>query len=123
MLATAGAKSAGTGIGRQHQLEPRRQQCRTARPHHASSAAALLGTFRGAQPVPGALTLAHGGVLFLDEAPEFNRAALEGLRQPLESATVSVMRAGSAALLPARFQLVLAANPCPCGLGTGRGEH
>jgi magnesium chelatase family protein len=92
-------------------------------PHHASSAAALLGTFRGAQPVPGALTLAHGGVLFLDEAPEFNRAALEGLRQPLESATVSIMRAGSAALLPARFQLVLAANPCPCGLGTGRGEH
>lgn len=92
-------------------------------PHHASSAAAILGSFRGAQAVPGAITLAHGGVLFLDEAPEFNRAALEGLRQPLESATVAIMRAGSAAILPACFQLILAANPCPCGLGTGRGEQ
>lgn len=92
-------------------------------PHHASSSAAILGTFRGAQPVPGALTLAHGGVLFMDEAPEFNRAALEGLRQPLESGTVSIMRAGSAASLPARFQLILAANPCPCGMGVGRGDQ
>jgi len=92
-------------------------------PHHASSAAAILGSFRGSQAVPGALTLAHGGVLFLDEAPEFNRAALEGLRQPLESEAVGIMRAGLAVSLPARFQLILAANPCPCGMATGRGEH
>ena len=92
-------------------------------PHHSASAVAILGTVRGAQAVPGALTMAHGGVLFLDEAPEFNRAALEGLRQPLEASSVSIMRAGFAVSLPARFQLVLAANPCPCGLGTGRGEH
>jgi magnesium chelatase family protein len=92
-------------------------------PHHSSSAASILGTFRGAQPVPGAVTLAHGGVLFLDEAPEFNRAALEGLRQPLEASTVSIMRAGSAAVLPAHFQVILASNPCPCGMGVGRGDR
>lgn len=91
-------------------------------PHHASSAAAILGSFRGSQAVPGALTLAHGGVLFLDEAPEFNRSALEGLRQPLESESVGIMRAGNAVSLPARFQLILAANPCPCGMASGRGE-
>jgi magnesium chelatase family protein len=92
-------------------------------PHHASSAAALIGTARGRVVVPGALTRAHGGVLFLDEAPEFSRPCLEGLRQPLESGSVHLLRAGTAVHLPARFQLVLAANPCPCGLGSGRGER
>lgn len=73
--------------------------------------------------MPGAVTLAHGGVLVLDEAPEFPRNALEGLRQPLESGSVFLDRAGWSGWLPARFQLVLAANPCPCGrrVGTGAG--
>lgn len=92
-------------------------------PHHASSAAALLGTARGRVVLPGAFTRAHGGVLFLDEAPEFARPCLEGLRQPLESGNVHLLRAGTAVQLPASFQLVLAANPCPCGLGSGRGER
>jgi magnesium chelatase family protein len=92
-------------------------------PHHASSSAAMLGTARGRLVVPGALTRAHGGVLFLDEAPEFARPCLEGLRQPLESGSVHLLRAGTAVHLPARFQLIIAANPCPCGLGSGRGEH
>jgi len=92
-------------------------------PHHASSSAALLGTARGRIVLPGAFTRAHGGVLFLDEAPEFARPCLEGLRQPLESGVVNLLRAGAAVQLPARFQLVLAANPCPCGLASGRGER
>jgi magnesium chelatase family protein len=90
-------------------------------PHHSASAAAVLGSVRGARVVPGAATLAHAGVLFLDEAPEFARPALEGLRQPLESGTVSLDRTGWNGVLPARFQLVLAANPCPCGLRVGTG--
>ena len=92
-------------------------------PHHSSSAAALLGTARGARVVPGAVTLAHRGVLVLDEAPEFSRPALEGLRQPLEQGSIAVHRVGRAALLPARFQLVLTANPCPCGLSVGLGAE
>ncbi len=90
-------------------------------PHHSASAAALLGSVRGARVHPGAVTLAHRGVLVLDEAPEFSRPALEGLRQPLESGTASVDRTGWSGLLPARFQLVLTANPCPCGRRTGTG--
>lgn len=92
-------------------------------PHHSASAAAVLGTVRGSRVVPGAVTLAHGGVLFLDEAPEFARPALEGMRQPLESGWLAVDRSGWSGLVPARFQLVVAANPCPCGMrvGTGRG--
>ncbi len=83
-------------------------------PHHTASAVALVG---GGNPVtPGEVTLAHGGVLLLDEAPEFGRAALEGLRQPLEDGIVTVVRAGGAAArLPAEFQLVLTRNPCRCG--------
>lgn len=91
-------------------------------PHHSSSPAAILGTSRGRQSIPGALSLAHHGVLFLDEAPEFSRPSLEGLRQPMESGVITVMRAAACATLPARFQLVLASNPCPCGLAIGRGD-
>lgn len=90
-------------------------------PHHAASAASLLGRVSGQRVLPGSVTLAHLGVLFLDEAAEFSRPAIEGLRQPLESGYVRIDRAEWAGRLPAQFQLVLAANPCPCGwLGTGR---
>lgn len=92
-------------------------------PHHSASPTALLGTIRSGQVLPGAVTLAHGGVLFLDEAPEFARPSLEGLRQPLEAGSLAIARAGAVATVPARIQLVLAANPCPCGLGVDRGEH
>lgn len=85
-------------------------------PHHSASAAALLGAVHAGRVTPGAVTLAHHGVLFLDEAPEFCRPALEGLRQPLESGHVALQRAGWRGTLPACFQLVLAANPCPCGM-------
>ncbi|HEX6886566.1 MAG TPA: ATP-binding protein, partial [Candidatus Nanopelagicales bacterium] len=91
-------------------------------PHHTATVAALVGGGRGGQPSPGAATLAHAGVLFLDEAAEFGSACLEALRQPLESGEVTIARAGFTARMPARFQLVLAANPCPCGFGDGTGE-
>jgi magnesium chelatase family protein len=84
-------------------------------PHHSASATAILGTVRSGAAIPGALTLAHHGVLFLDEAAEFSRPALEGLRQPLESGVVVIARAGVLEKLPARIQLLMAANPCPCG--------
>jgi magnesium chelatase family protein len=83
-------------------------------PHHTTSVAALVG---GGSHLarPGAISLAHHGVLFLDEAPEFSPRALDALRQPLESGQVVLHRSGGAVRYPARFQLVLAANPCPCG--------
>ena len=90
-------------------------------PHHTATVAALVGGGRGGQPTPGAVTLAHAGVLFLDEAAEFGSSSLEALRQPLESGHVQIARAGFTARLPARVQLVLAANPCPCGFGDGSG--
>jgi len=82
-------------------------------PHHGASAAALAGG--GADPRPGELSLAHFGVLFLDELPEFRRDALEALREPLEDGVVSVARVAGARSFPARFLLVGAMNPCPCG--------
>jgi magnesium chelatase family protein len=82
-------------------------------PHHSASAVALVGG--GSPPKPGEISLAHGGVLFLDELPEFPRMALEALREPLESGRITLSRAGRQASYPARFQLVAAMNPCPCG--------
>ncbi len=82
-------------------------------PHHTASAVALAGG--GSHPRPGEISLAHEGVLFLDELPEWSRTALEVLRQPLESGTVTVSRAARQCDFPARFQLVAAMNPCPCG--------
>lgn len=87
-------------------------------PHHTATAAAMVGGGSG-RIVPGAVARASHGVLFLDEAPEFSRVVLDALRQPMERGTVSIHRAGAVAEFPARFQLVLAANPCPCGYGGG----
>ncbi len=82
-------------------------------PHHTSSGVALIGG--GNPPKPGEITLAHRGVLFLDEFPEFHRDVLEALRQPIEEGNINLLRARNALTLPARFTLILAANPCPCG--------
>ncbi|MEM8940561.1 MAG: YifB family Mg chelatase-like AAA ATPase [Pseudomonadota bacterium] len=82
-------------------------------PHHSASAAALIGG--GSNPLPGEVSLAHGGVLFLDELPEFSRSALDMLREPMESGEVSIARASHSVQFPARFQLVAAMNPCVCG--------
>ena len=81
-------------------------------PHHTSSAIALVGG--GSNPKPGEVSLAHHGVLFLDELPEFHRDVLESLREPLESGVVHVARAKRSLIFPARFMLVAAMNPCPC---------
>lgn len=86
-------------------------------PHHSATMQALVGGGNGL-PRPGAVSLAHRGVLFLDEAPEFSGRALDALRQPLESGHVVVARAAGVVRLPARFLMVLAANPCPCGRHT-----
>ena len=85
----------------------------TRAPHHSASAVALVGG--GSPPRPGEISLAHHGILFLDELPEFPRTALEALREPLETGHITISRAARSALFPARFQLVAAMNPCPCG--------
>lgn len=89
-------------------------------PHHSATTAALVGGGSG-RPKPGAVSQAHAGVLFLDEAPEFKRSVLDSLRQPLELGYVTVDRASGSVRYPSRFQLVLAWNPCPCGRFTGTG--
>lgn len=82
-------------------------------PHHTASSPALVGG--SSPPRPGEISLAHNGVLFLDELPEFNRKVLETLREPLETGHITISRAGHQASFPAHFQLIAAMNPCPCG--------
>ncbi|GAB4168364.1 MAG: YifB family Mg chelatase-like AAA ATPase [Wenzhouxiangellaceae bacterium] len=95
-------------------LEPARWRVRPFRcPHHTASGVALVGG--GARPRPGEISLAHNGVLFLDELPEFDRRVLEVLREPMESGRIVISRAAVQAEFPARFQLIAAMNPCPCG--------
>jgi len=90
-------------------------------PHHTASAAALVGG--GSNPKPGEISLAHNGTLFLDELPEFDRKVLEVLREPLETGHITISRASRQADFPARFQLIAAMNPCPCGyLGDASGR-
>lgn len=84
-----------------------------ASPHHTASSVALVGG--GSPPRPGEISYAHGGALFLDELPEFARSALEALREPLETGRITIVRAAQRAEFPARFQLIAAMNPCPCG--------
>jgi magnesium chelatase family protein len=105
----SGALATGSGLVR---VPPFRA------PHHSASVAALIGGGSG-PPRPGEASLAHHGVLFLDELPEFQRPVLEALRQPLEDGIVTVIRVGGRAVFPARFQVVGAMNLCPCG---GRGD-
>jgi len=106
-VAAVAAVSAGGFTAEQYGLRPFRA------PHHSSSSAALVGG--GTRARPGEVSLAHHGVLFLDELPEFSRAVLEALREPLESGSVCVCRAALQNRYPAAFQLIAAMNPCPCG--------
>jgi magnesium chelatase family protein len=105
------------GLARPLEHLPRMPPFRS--PHHGASMPALVGG--GAHPRPGEISLAHRGVLFLDELPEFERRALEALREPLETGYITIARAAGSCQFPARFQLVAAMNPCPCGyLGHAR---
>ena len=97
-----------------HGFDPAKWQQRPYRaPHHTASGVALVGG--GSNPRPGEISLAHHGILFLDELPEFDRRVLEVLREPLESGMITISRAARQAEFPARFQLIAAMNPCPCG--------
>src|SRR5690606_1765520 len=108
-LETAAIASAG-----RHGVDPARWRQRPYRsPHHTASAVALVGG--GSLPRPGEVSLAHNGVLFLGEPPEWKRQALEVRREPLESGVVTISRAARSTEFPACFQLVAAMNPCPCG--------
>lgn len=91
-------------------------------PHHTASAASLIGGGTGVAK-PGIITRAHCGVLFMDEAPEFSPRVLQTLREPLESGHIAISRSKGTTLYPAKFQLVIAANPCPCGYAYGNGER
>ncbi|MEZ5116267.1 MAG: YifB family Mg chelatase-like AAA ATPase [Candidatus Nanopelagicales bacterium] len=113
LRSVAGRLDPGAGLVRRPPFEA---------PHHTASPVALIGGGSGSAIRAGLVSLAHRGVLFLDEAPEFDRAVLEALRQPLESGTITVARSGHVVRFPARFQLVLAANPCPCGARSERGD-
>lgn len=98
----------------QHGVDPKRFYQRPFRtPHHTTSSVALVGG--GSPPKPGEISLAHNGVLFLDELPEYSRRVLDTLREPLESGCITISRAARQAQFPAQFQLVCAMNPCPCG--------
>lgn len=114
MIASVCAPSSSTATGRSGLAGQRPFRA----PHHTASANALIGGGAGARP--GEVTLAHRGVLFLDELPEFDRRVLEALREPLETGRVTIVRVGAHADYPARFQLVAAMNPCPCGHQGGR---
>jgi len=108
-IEAAAVQSLASGV-----FHPERFGLRTFRsPHHTASAVALVGG--GSPPRPGEISLAHHGVLFLDELPEFSRHVLEVLREPLESGRITISRAARQADFPARFQLIAAMNPCPCG--------
>ena len=112
-------------LGRRHPGTGRRGLIRRPPyqdPHHTATVVSLVGGGSGL-PRPGAASRAHRGVLFLDEAAEFDPRVLEALRQPLENGTLVIHRALGTAQFPARFQLVLAANPCPCGQGSGKGKE
>ena len=107
--------------GRFDALQGLRTQPPFENPHHTATPAAVVGGGPGIA-MPGAISRAHAGVLLLDEAPEFPSRVLEALREPLEAGDITIHRARGVTRYPARFQLVLAANPCPCGKAFGRGD-
>lgn len=98
-------------------VDPRRHEaCRGFRaPHHTVSAAAMAGRLRGHAWTPGELSLAHGGILFLDDLPEFSRAVIESLREPLETGEIYLTSGRNTLRVPARFTLIASASRCPCG--------
>ena len=107
------------GLQRSQGALPRRRPF--VAPHHTTTAVAMVGGGHAGGLKPGLITRAHRGVLFLDEAPEFGRTCLEALREPLERGEITLARLADSVVLPARVQLVLAANPCPCGRFEGDG--
>ncbi len=111
-LETTRVYSISTGVKREEALITRRP---FRSPHHTATTVSIAGGGTGAMPHPGEVSMAHNGVLFLDELPEFNRSAIEVLRQPLEEGLVHIRRANYSVTYPSRFMLVVAMNPCPCG--------